>query len=211
MSTKDGPQQISIAACRNIFFILEQRPQTPFIWYGMMVWPSLECGMTTLILLVWDGPTWYWEWWKMVWHSYSMIPWNVVWFHIPHWNGYPRGTLNQGIDVPHRYLKLGDWSDQRQQNPQKCLCFNWNKEGFTVPLPYPGNSLGIPAIPWYSLEYFWLGLQPKAIPYSLGNMREQGIHEGMGEWNGWGNLKKRFPEHVTWWDPTWWHITMCDM
>ena len=23
-------------------------------------------------------------------------------------NGYPLGTLNQGIDVPHRYPKMGD-------------------------------------------------------------------------------------------------------
>ena len=30
--------------------------------------------------------------------------------HIPCWNGYPQGTLNQGIDVPHRYPKMGDWS-----------------------------------------------------------------------------------------------------
>ena len=39
-----------------------------------------------------------------------MVPWYWNGAYIPLRNGYPQGTLNQGIDVPHRYPKMGDWS-----------------------------------------------------------------------------------------------------
>ena len=38
--------------------------------------------------------------WGMVWVFHSMIPWYWNGAHIPLWNGYPQGTLNEGIDVP---------------------------------------------------------------------------------------------------------------
>ena len=61
------------------------------VWYGM-VWYV----------------TWYWYEWGMVWVLHSVVPWYWYGAHLPPWNGYPLGTLNQGIDVPHRYPKMGD-------------------------------------------------------------------------------------------------------
>ena len=60
-------------------------------WYGM-VWYV----------------TWYWYEWGMVWILHSMVPWYWYGAHLPPQNGYPLGALNQGIDVPHRYPKMGD-------------------------------------------------------------------------------------------------------
>ena len=43
--------------------------------------------------------------------GFHSIPWyqgiGMVLIYHPR-NGYPQGTLNQGIDVPHRYPKMGD-------------------------------------------------------------------------------------------------------
>ena len=64
-------------------------------WYGM-VW-----------YVTWYV-TWYWYEWGMVWVLHSMVPWYWYGAHLPPRNGYPLGTLNQGIDVPHRYPKMGD-------------------------------------------------------------------------------------------------------
>ena len=62
---------------------------------------------------VWYGFSipWYWYEWGMVWVFHSMVPWYWNGAYIPLQNGYAQGTLNQGIDVPHRYPKMGDWSD----------------------------------------------------------------------------------------------------
>jgi len=64
--------------------------------------------------MVWYKVTWYgmatWYWNEWVWYGFS-IPWyhgiGMVLIYHPQ-NGYPQGTLNQGIDVPHRYPKMGD-------------------------------------------------------------------------------------------------------
>ena len=55
------------------------------VWYGM-VWYV----------------TWYWYEWGMVWVFHSTVWWYWYGAHLPPWNGYPLGALNQGIDVPHR-------------------------------------------------------------------------------------------------------------
>ena len=74
-------------------------------WYGMVVclvlvhrqyhWYGIrDCGMAKKL---WNGIRWPFH------HT-------MEWYRsdIPCWNGYPLGTLNQGIDVPHRYPKMGD-------------------------------------------------------------------------------------------------------
>ena len=63
------------------------------------------------------------RWYGMVWYGMGHgIGMSVVWygFFIPWYGGigmeliyhlgmgYPQGTLNQGIDVPYRYPKMGD-------------------------------------------------------------------------------------------------------
>ena len=72
--------------------------------------------------MVWGQMVWYGMVWYGMWHGIGM---SVVWygFFIPRYGGigmeliyhlgmgYPQGTLNQGIDVPYRYPKMGDWSD----------------------------------------------------------------------------------------------------
>ena len=50
--------------------------------------------------------TWYWYEWGMVWVFHSTVWWYWYGAHLPPWNGYPLGALNQGIDVPHRYPKM---------------------------------------------------------------------------------------------------------
>ena len=52
----------------------------------------------------------------MVWVFHSMVPWYWNGAHIPLQNGYLQGTLNQGIDVPHRYPNMGDWSAKITSN-----------------------------------------------------------------------------------------------
>ena len=49
---------------------------------------------------------------SVVWYGFY-IPWygGIGMELIYHFGmGYPLGALNQGIDVPHRYPKMGDWS-----------------------------------------------------------------------------------------------------
>ena len=62
--------------------------------------------------MVWYGMVWYvmWYWyeWGMVWVLHSTVLWYWYGAHLPPRNGYPLGALNQGIDVPHRYPKMGD-------------------------------------------------------------------------------------------------------
>ena len=85
----------------EILFILGKRtPDTPdgMVW-GHMVW----YGMVWYV-------TWYWYECGMVWDFHSTVLWYWYGAHLPPRNGYPLGTLNQGIDVPHRYPKMGDWS-----------------------------------------------------------------------------------------------------
>ena len=69
--------------------------------------------------MVWYEVKWYGMVWYGKWHGIGM---SVVWygFYIPWYGGigmeliyhcgmgYPLGALNQGIDVPHRYPKMGD-------------------------------------------------------------------------------------------------------
>ena len=64
--------------------------------------------------MVWYGMVWYGMWhgigMSVVWYAFY-IPWygGIGMELIYHcWNGYPLGALNQGIDVPHRYPKMGD-------------------------------------------------------------------------------------------------------
>ena len=59
------------------------------VWYGVVCDLVLVCvgfglGFTFLGLVV------------FVWSSYTIVEWGTL------------GTLNQGIDVPHRYPKMGD-------------------------------------------------------------------------------------------------------
>ena len=69
--------------------------------------------------MVWYEVKWYGIVWYGMCHGIGM---SGVWygFYIPWYGGigmeliyhcgmgYPLGTLNQGIDVPHRYPKMGD-------------------------------------------------------------------------------------------------------
>ena len=67
--------------------------------------------------------TWYSYEWGMVWVVHTMV---TIWLGdgmgfpvhgtmVLEWSSYttpewvPQGSLNQGIDVPHRHPKLGDW------------------------------------------------------------------------------------------------------
>ena len=109
-----------------IYFV-KRTPDTPdgMVW-GQMVWHKVTWygvwhGIGTSG--VWYGFSipWYWYEWGMVWVFHSMVPWYWNGADIPLWNGYPQGTLNQGIDVPHRYPKMGDWSDQGAIEPCDCM------------------------------------------------------------------------------------------
>ena len=60
-------------------------------WHGMvcnmvLVWVGYGMGLSILGTVV------------LVWSSYTTLEWGTL------------GTLNQGIDVPHRYPKMDDWS-----------------------------------------------------------------------------------------------------
>ena len=82
----------------EILFIFGKRtPDTPdeVKWYGM-VWYGMWHGI---------GMSGVWYGFFIPW--YGGIGMELI-YHLG--MGYPQGTLNQGIDVPYRYPKIGDWS-----------------------------------------------------------------------------------------------------
>ena len=75
LSTKNGTQWTSIAACRSNLYILKKDRRHPVTaWYDGMVWYDMT----------WYGMvTWYWYEWDMVWVFHTMVPWYWYGAHIP--------------------------------------------------------------------------------------------------------------------------------
>ena len=85
--------------------------------------------------MVWGQMVWYGMVWYGMWHGIGM---SGVWygFFIPRYGsigmelihhlgmGYPQGTLNQGIDVPYRYPKMGDWSGCGHKKAYRMWCWH---------------------------------------------------------------------------------------
>ena len=101
--------------------------------------------------MVWGQMVWYGMLWYGMWHGIGM---SGVWygFFIPQYSGIGteliyhlgiQGTLNQGIDIPYRYPKMGDWSAMPP-------CHHHHHQSLPPPITATTNHCHHPQPPLYA-------------------------------------------------------------